>query len=93
MDLISREDAVKKLCKLADRMLEPYKSHTIMIALFIQNVEEFPTIMSGTLEEAVRNIRNEITEYKDDLIIHAERNEMIDIVLEIIDKHMKEVDE
>lgn len=43
------------------------------------------------LEEAVRNIRNEITEYKDDLIIHAERNEMIDIVLEIIDRHLKEV--
>ena len=45
------------------------------------------------LEDAVRNIRNEITEYKDDKLIHAERNEMIDIVLEIIDRNMKEVDE
>ena len=32
-------------------------------------------------------IREEITEYKDDQIIHAERNEMIDIVLGIIDKY------
>ena len=32
-------------------------------------------------------IRAEISEYKDDKIIHAEQNEMIDIVLEIINKH------
>ena len=35
-------------------------------------------------------IRAEIVEYKDDKIIHAQRNEMIDIVLDIIDKHIKE---
>ena len=34
-------------------------------------------------------IRQEIADYKDDKVIHAERNEMIDIVLEIIDKHTK----
>ena len=38
-------------------------------------------------------IKDEITEYKDDQIIHAERNEMIDIVLGIIDKYRNEVSE
>lgn len=49
----------------------------------------------GEVKEAIEmckvdvldKIRAEITEYKDDQIIHAERNEMIDIVLEIIDKY------
>lgn len=35
-------------------------------------------------------IRAEIAEYKDDKVIHTERNEMIDIVLEIIDKYKAE---
>ena len=35
-------------------------------------------------------IRVEIAEYKDDKVIHAERNEMIDIVFEIIDKYRAE---
>ena len=40
------------------------------------------------IERAVLDkIRAEIAEYKDDKIIHAERNEMIDIVLDIIDKY------
>jgi len=39
--------------------------------------------------DAIEQIRQEIAEYKDDKLIHAERNEMIDIVLEIIDKHTK----
>ena len=37
----------------------------------------------------IEDIKAEIEEYKDDKVIHAERNEMIDIVLEIIDKHTK----
>ena len=41
------------------------------------------------LQNAIDKIRAEIAEYKDDKIIHAERNEMIDIVLEIIDKHLE----
>lgn len=45
------------------------------------------------LQNAIDKIRAEIAEYKDDKIIHAERNEMIDIVLEIIDKHIKVVSE
>ena len=36
----------------------------------------------------IEDIKPEITEYKDDKVIHAERNEMIDIVLNIIDKHI-----
>ena len=36
----------------------------------------------------IEDIKAEITEYKDDKVIHAERNEMIDIVLNIIDKHI-----
>ena len=42
------------------------------------------------LQNAIDGIRAEISEYKDDKVIHAERNEMIDIVLEIIDKYRKE---
>lgn len=38
----------------------------------------------------IEQIRAEIVEYKDDKIIHAERNEMIDIVLDIIDKYKAE---
>ena len=42
--------------------------------------------------EALPKIREEIASYKDDKLIHAERNEMIDIVFEIIDRHLKEVE-
>lgn len=34
----------------------------------------------------IKQIRAEIADYKDNKLIHSERNEMIDIVLEIIDK-------
>lgn len=37
----------------------------------------------------IKDIKAEITTYKDDKIIHAESNAMIDIVLEIIDEHMR----
>ncbi len=37
---------------------------------------------------AIEDIKVEIAGYKDNKIIHAERNEMIDVVLEIIDKHI-----
>ena len=37
--------------------------------------------------KVIEDIKSEIAEYKDDKVIHAERNEMIDIVLDIIDKH------
>lgn len=41
-------------------------------------------------DNVLDKIRAEIAEYKDDKIIHAERNEMIDIVLDIIDKYKAE---
>lgn len=37
----------------------------------------------------IEDIKTDISEYKDDKVIHAERNEMIDIVLGIIDKYTK----
>ena len=49
-------------------------------------VENAPTV------DVLEQIRAEIEEYKDDKVIHAERNEMIDIVLNIIDKHTKKAD-
>ena len=39
-------------------------------------------------KSVIEDIKAEIEEYKDDKAIHAERNEMIDIVLEIIDRHI-----
>ena len=41
--------------------------------------------------KVIEDIKADILSYKDDKIIHAEQNEMIDIVLEIIDKHIKGV--
>ena len=43
-------------------------------------------------KSVIEDIKAEIAEYKDDKVIHAERNEMIDIVLDIIDKHTKGAD-
>ena len=37
----------------------------------------------------IEDIKSEITTYKDDKIIHFESNCMIDIVLDIIDNHMR----
>ena len=36
----------------------------------------------------IEDIKSEIAWHKDDKLIHAEVNEMIDIVLEIIDRHI-----
>lgn len=41
------------------------------------------------INEVLDKIRDEITSYKDDKVIHEERNEMIDIFLEIIDRYVK----
>ena len=48
-----------------------------------EDIDDMPTVCD------IEQIRAEIEEYKDDKVIHAERNEMIDIVLEIISKHTK----
>ena len=47
------------------------------------NIPQFDAIPTAVLDK----IRAEIAEYKDDKIIHAERNEMVEIVLDIIDKY------
>lgn len=48
-----------------------------------EDIDYMPTVCD------IEQIRAEIADYKDDKIIHAECNEMIDIMLEIIDKHKK----
>lgn len=40
------------------------------------------------LSEVIEDIKSEIAWHKDDKISHAEVNEMIDVVLEIIDRHI-----
>ena len=45
-------------------------------------------VIKQEVNEVLNKIKAEIVEYKDDKIIHAERNEMIDIVLDVIDKHI-----
>ena len=45
------------------------------------------------VDDVLDKIIAEITEYKDDKVIHYERNEMIDIVLGIIDKYKAESEE
>ena len=47
-----------------------------------KDIDDMPTVCD------LEQIMAEIAEYKDDKVIHAERNEMIDIVLDIIDKHI-----
>ena len=60
--------------------------------------EAYKQIMIATQEEnevgdVLNKIKAEIAEYKDDKVIHYERNEMIDIVLGIIDRYRNEVSE
>lgn len=43
--------------------------------------------LSDEIDATLDQIKAEIAEYKDDKQIHAERNEFIDTVLEIIDKY------
>ena len=55
--------------------------------------DEFPIVdkhVKNEVNAVLDKIRAEIAEYKDDKVIHLERNEMIDIVLEIIDKYKGE---
>ena len=58
--------------------------------------DEFPLVdkhVKNEVNAVLDNLRAEIYEYKDDKIIHAERNELIDIVLDIIGKYRNEVNE
>lgn len=61
------------------------KEERMSQAEFEQYAKEHGYIISTT--NIIEQIRAEIAEYKDDKVIHAEQNEMIDIVLEILDKY------
>lgn len=71
-------------------------AHGAYCALADNEIKEGLDIYEGTNNRSticpikcdIEDIKQEIAEYKDDKVIHAERNEMIDIVLEIIDKHI-----
>lgn len=74
---MTREEAIDRLKGLYGNR---YSEQEEALDMAIQALEQEPIL---------DKIRAEIAEYKDDKIIHAERNEMIDIVLEIIDKYRK----
>ena len=69
------EEDYKGICHLKNEQLR---------MLPVEVAETLIRIANGT---PLNKIRAEIAEYKDDQIIHAERNEIIDIVLGIIDKY------
>lgn len=56
----------------------------------IEFVNAYTTEGLTTADDVLDKIRAEIAGYKDDKVIHDERNEMIDILLEIIDKYREE---
>ncbi len=53
------------------------------------DVEIWDAVYTATKAlSAIEDIKAEIAEYKDDKIIHLERNEMVDTALKIIDRHI-----
>lgn len=56
--------------------------------LFIKKTNEYIKSKETVPMSVIEDIKADISSYKDDKVIHAERNEMINIVLEIIDKHI-----
>ena len=48
--LIDAEIAKTKLCRVADRVPEPSKSCYIMSALYLDNTDEFPTVIEADRE-------------------------------------------
>lgn len=60
----------------------------IRYKMYENATDNAPTVDAVPMS-VIEDIKQEIAEYKDDKVIHAERNEMIDIVLQIIDKHTK----
>ena len=70
-----------------DRGMEDYAQ--VIATDVINTIKKFTSRKEYVDMSVIEDIRREIAEYKDDKVIHAERNEMIDIVLDIIDKHTK----
>ena len=44
MRLIDKDDAVQKIIKLAENLPEPLRSHTIFVALYLNNPNDFPNL-------------------------------------------------
>ena len=49
--LIDVENAKTKLCRVAEKVPEPSKSCYIMSALYLDNTNEFPTVIEADREE------------------------------------------
>ena len=86
-DCIDRQSLIDNWNSCADMLMSEGDSEIVMGWIF-----NAPSV-TPTQEPVLDKIRTEIVEYKDDKVIHAERNEMIDIVLEIIDKYKAESEE
>lgn len=75
------EDAISR-----EAVIEILNNATLGESKIAERVKELPSVQPS--RKVIEDIKAEIDEYKDDKVIHAERNEMIDIVLQIIDKHI-----
>lgn len=89
---MTREEAIIHLENMHMKYDEFYHNLNCADQLLIERGNEALEMAIQALE-SLDKIRAEIAEYKDDKIIHAERNEMIDIVLDIIDKYKAESEE
>lgn len=91
MRLIDADALKEKFKEHYDLFVSAYKNEQDMSLADKSRVDEILNSMAEVINAPtvcdIEQIRAEIAEYKDDKVIHAERNEMIDIVLEIIDKY------
>lgn len=53
--LIDRDDAVSTIIKLAENLPESLRSHTIFVALYLNNPNDFPIIMEVEDEQEERH--------------------------------------
>lgn len=60
---------------------------------YVDGYERAELDYAEEMKKRENKIKVKIAEYKDDAIIHMERNEMIDTVLDIIDKYKTETGE
>ena len=72
--------------KCSDCILEKVCDPISTTPLDSEYIEAFGMAIEAL--SAIEDIKAEIAEYKDDKIIHLERNEMVDNALEIIDRHI-----
>ena len=77
-DLISRQAVLEMAYDMSEIDGEHFDSPCFVVD--VDDIKKLPSV--------IEDIKSEILLYKDDKIIHAEVNEMIDIVLDIIDKHI-----